>query len=176
MLYQIYERLNDDVVSIVTIHVTAQVEAAAHTVTSFFDVENYTIRKPTSITTTTTPMSAEQVNATASVKAKNNVQVASRRDKTQFVFEAAQLLNDGEAEVVITALGQAISDAADVVQQLKDNGVVAVKRINTSRGEVESARRRVTDKIEITVVKSATFDVKYAELVRQQEEKKSESN
>jgi DNA-binding protein Alba len=113
-----------------------------------------------------------QAAATKTERPKNNVQVGTQRSKFLYADLAKHLLHGGEAEVVISALGQAISDAVAVVEMLKNQGVVTVKSIHTSRGEEETARRRLSDKIEITVVKSADFAVKYAEQQKQREERK----
>jgi DNA-binding protein Alba len=116
---------------------------------------------------------AKQSDAPKVERPKNNVQVGSQRSKYLYADLAKHLLHSGEATVVISALGQAISDAVAVVEMLKNQGVADVKNIYTSRGEEETARRRLSDKIEITVVKSADFDAKYAEQQKQREEKKA---
>eukprot|EP00455_Lapot_gusevi_P045187 TRINITY_DN5750_c0_g1_i3.p1 TRINITY_DN5750_c0_g1~~TRINITY_DN5750_c0_g1_i3.p1 ORF type:complete len:133 (-),score=42.78 TRINITY_DN5750_c0_g1_i3:339-737(-) len=113
---------------------------------------------------------AAKTDATKVERPKNNVQVGSQRSKFLYADLAKHLLNSGEPTVVISALGQAISDAVAVVEMLKNQGVVQVKQIYTSRGEEETARRRLSDRIEITVVKSADFDAKYAEQQKQREE------
>jgi DNA-binding protein len=116
---------------------------------------------------------AAKTDAPKVERPKNNVQVGSQRSKFLYADLAKHLLHSGESTVVISALGQAISDAVAVVEMLKNQGVVTVKQIYTSRGEEETARRRLTDKIEITVVKSADFDATYAEQQKQRDEKKA---
>ena len=104
---------------------------------------------------------------------KNVVRVGSQRSKYLYVDLAKHLLHGGEKEVIVSALGQAISDAVAVVEMLKNQGMVTVTRIHTSRGEEETARRHTADKIEITVIKTATFDATYAEQQAKREEQKA---
>jgi DNA-binding protein Alba len=104
---------------------------------------------------------------------KNVVRVGSQRSKYLYVDLTKHLLHDGEKEVIVSALGQAISDAVAVVEMLKNQGMVTVTRIHTSRGEEETARRHTADKIEITVVKTGTFDATYAEQQAKREEQKA---
>jgi len=118
-------------------------------------------------------MSEEKAASPKVERPKNNVQVGSQRSKFLYADLTKHLLHGGESEVIISALGQAISDAVAVVEMLKNQGVVVVKRIHTSRGEEEHARRRTSDKIEIVVTKSKDFDVKYAEQQKLREEKKA---
>ena len=103
---------------------------------------------------------------------KNNVRVGSQKSKFVYADVAKHLLAGGESEVVITGLGMAVSDVVAITEMLKNQGVVTVKSIQTSRGQDENARR-TADKIEITVVKSKDFDTKYAEQQKIREERKA---
>ena len=104
---------------------------------------------------------------------KNNVQVSTNKSRFLYADITKHLLNGGEKEVVISALGLAIADAVGVAEVLKNQDMVSVTRIQTSRGEESSARSRNADKIEITVVKAKSFDAKYAEQQKQREERKA---
>ena len=103
---------------------------------------------------------------------KNNVRVGSQKSKFVYADVVKHLLNGGESQVVITGLGMAVSDVVAITEMLKNQGVVTVKSIQTSRGQDENARR-TADKIEITVVKSKDFDTKYAEQQKAREERKA---
>lgn len=105
---------------------------------------------------------------------KNHVRVGFRGSKFLYVDITKHLLHDGEPEVVVSALGMAINEAVSVVEMLKDQDMVTVTRIYTSRGEVENTRRKApTDKIEITVIKTPGFDQKYEEHQKVREEKRA---
>ena len=108
-----------------------------------------------------------------STRAKNNVQVSANRSKFLYADVAKHMLHNGEESVVVSALGLAISDAVAVVEMLKNQEMVVVKKIQTSRGEETTARRRAADKIEIVVTKAKGFDAKYAEQQKQREERKA---
>jgi hypothetical protein len=56
---------------------------------------------------------------------------------------------------------------------LKNQGMVNVKSISTSRGSVETGARHSADKIEVVVTKSKAFDVKYAEQQKARDERKA---
>jgi DNA-binding protein len=107
-------------------------------------------------------------------KKKNNVRVSANKSKFVYADVSKHLLNDGEAFVELSALGAAIADCVAVVEMLKNQGMVTVKKIETSRG-VLTARRATTDKISITVVKSKEFDAKYKEQQAQRETRKAEA-
>jgi len=107
-------------------------------------------------------------------KLKHNVRVSSTKSKFVYADVAKHLLNDGEPIVELSALGAAIADAVAVAEMLKNQGMVVVKKIETSRGIV-AARRATTDKISITVAKSKDFDGKYKEQQAQRETRKAEA-
>jgi len=107
-------------------------------------------------------------------KQKNNVRVSANKSKFVYADVTKHLLNDGEPHVELSALGAAIADCVAVVEMLKNQGMVTVRKIETSRG-VLTARRATTDKISITVVKSKDFDVKYKEQQAQRETRKAEA-
>jgi len=107
-------------------------------------------------------------------KKKNNVRVSSNKSKFVYADVTKHLLNDGEAFVELSALGAAIADCVAVVEMLKNQGMVTVKKIETSRG-VLNARRATTDKISITVVKAKDFETKYKEQLAQRETRKAEA-
>jgi len=107
-------------------------------------------------------------------KKKNNVRVSSNKSKFVYADVTKHLLNDGEAFVELSALGAAIADCVAVVEMLKNQGMVTVKKIETSRG-VLNARRATTDKISITVIKAKDFDTKYKEQLAQRETRKAEA-
>ena len=104
---------------------------------------------------------------------KNNVQVSANRSKFLYADITKHLLAGGEKDVVISALGLAIADAVGVAEMLKNQEMVTVTRIHTSRGEESGARSHNADKIEITVAKSKAFDAKYAEQQKIREERKA---
>ena len=116
------------------------------------------------------------MTATAEAKTadrpKNNVRVGLQKSKALYADVTKHLLAGGESEVIISGLGSALPEAVTVVEMLKNQGVVSVKSIRTSRGQDESARRSA-DKIEITVVKTKDFDAKYAEQQKAREERKA---
>lgn len=101
------------------------------------------------------------------------VRVSSLKRKYTYVDYAKYRLNEGFAEVTVSALGSAISDAVSVVELLKSQGMVVVKKIRTDRAKFSDSRAVHTDKIEIIVVKSPDFDVLFAEQQRQREEAKA---
>jgi DNA-binding protein len=107
-------------------------------------------------------------------KKKNNVRVSSNKSKFVYADVTKHLLNDGEAFVELSALGAAIADCVAVVEMLKNQGMVTVKKIETSRG-VLNARRATTDKISITVIKAKDFETKYKEQLAQRETRKAEA-
>ena len=105
--------------------------------------------------------------------AKNNVRVSSGRSKFVYADVTKHLLADGEPFVEISALGAAIADAVAVTEMLKNQGLVEVQKIETSRG-ADGAKRANTDKILLKVVKAKGFDAVYAEQQKQREAKKAE--
>ena len=108
----------------------------------------------------------------AADRPKNNVRVGLQKSKALYADVTKHLLAGGEPEVTVSGLGSALPEAVTVVEMLKNQGVVTVKSIQTSRGQDENARR-TADKIEITVVKSKDFDTKYAEQQKIREERKA---
>ncbi|ORC86182.1 uncharacterized protein TM35_000302220 [Trypanosoma theileri] len=105
---------------------------------------------------------------------KNAVRVGFHGSKFLYVDITKHLLHDGQEEVSISALGKAINEAVSVVEMLKDQQMITVKRINTSRGGGEGTRNSTVDKIEIVVVKAPGFDEKYKEQQKMREAKKLE--
>ncbi len=103
----------------------------------------------------------------------NNVRVGSHKSKPLYADVAKHLLAGGEAEVNVSGLGSAVADAVTVVEMLKNQGMVNVKSITTSRGSVETGARSAADKIEIVVTKSKAFDAKYAEQQKEREARKA---
>ncbi len=104
---------------------------------------------------------------------KNNVRVGSQKSKALYADVTKHLLAGGEPEVTVSGLGSALPDAVTVVEMLKNQGMVIVKRINTARGAAENGARHAADKIEIVVVKSKEFDSKYAEQQKVRDERKA---
>ncbi len=103
----------------------------------------------------------------------NNVRVGSQKSKTLYADVAKHLLAGGESEVNVSGLGSAVADAVTVVEMLKNQGMVNVKRITTSRSSVESGARHAADKIEIILTKSKDFDSKYAEQQKARDARKA---
>eukprot|EP01084_Bolivina_argentea_P101720 182322_1 len=93
---------------------------------------------------------------------KHNVRVSGGRSKFVYADVSKHLLAGGEPFVEISALGVAIADAVAVAEMLKNQGMVTVSKIETSRG-IEGAKRANTDKISIHVVKAKGFDAIYQE-------------
>ncbi|RNF07232.1 hypothetical protein TraAM80_03525 [Trypanosoma rangeli] len=114
-------------------------------------------------------MSAENTE-----RPKNAVRVGFHGSKFLYVDITKHLLHDGEKEVSVSALGKAINEAVSVVEMLKDQQMVVVKKINTSRGGGEGARNNTVDKIEIVVTKAPGFNEKYEEQQKIRETKKLE--
>lgn len=114
-------------------------------------------------------MSSEDPN-----RFKNHVRVGFGASKFLYVDITKHLLHDGEPEVVISGLGAAIAEAVSVVEMLKDQQMIQVTSIRTSRAEVENSRhKRPADKVAITVVKAPGFEARYDEQQRIREEKKA---
>ena len=98
-----------------------------------------------------------------------NVQVGRGRSNFVYADLTKHLLSNGQEEVEISALGSIIADAVAVVEMLKNQKLVVVSKIETSRGAGTNARSESTDKISIWVKKSAQFETEYA---RQMAERK----
>ncbi|CCW61900.1 unnamed protein product [Phytomonas sp. EM1] len=92
-----------------------------------------------------------------------NVRVSANKRKFAYVDFTKHRLHEGVNEILISGLGSAIADAVSVTELLKNQGLVVVKKIHTSRGDVEAARLNYVDKIEIVVGKSPDFDSIYKE-------------
>ena len=105
---------------------------------------------------------------------KNHVRVSGTKSHVLYADVTKHLLHDGEKEVVLTALNSSISDAVAVAEMLKNFKLANVKKITTSRGQEETARRLTADKIEIIVTKAANFDKIYAEHEKERANKKAE--
>jgi DNA-binding protein len=103
---------------------------------------------------------------------KDNVQVGTNRSKAVYADVTKHLLAGGETTVELSALGNAITEAVGVAEMLKNQGIVVIKKIETSRG-VADARRQNTDKISIFVGKAKEFDKLYAEQQKTREERKA---
>ncbi|RHW67149.1 ALBA-Domain Protein [Trypanosoma brucei equiperdum] len=93
----------------------------------------------------------------------SQVRVSVKRRNFSYVDSIKVRLSGGKPEVTISALGKAISDAVAVAEILKNQGLIDVKKITTSRGAAESDGDAVNDKIEILIAKSKDFDTIYAE-------------
>ncbi|RNF07233.1 hypothetical protein TraAM80_03526 [Trypanosoma rangeli] len=98
------------------------------------------------------------------------VRVGVDRRNFAFVDYTKHRLHEGKPEVIITGLGRAISDAVAVAEILKNQGLVTVKKITTSRGNIEDSSTSVIDKIEILVTKSRDFDRIYEEQKKRKDE------
>ncbi len=101
----------------------------------------------------------------------NNVQVGRQRSNFVYADLTKHLLAGGEQEVEVSALGAVIADAVAVVEMLKNQGLVTVTKIETSRGKEESAHRKFADKIAIWVTKAPGFDEKYKQQMADREKK-----
>nr|CCC52973.1 conserved hypothetical protein [Trypanosoma vivax Y486] len=80
--------------------------------------------------------------------------------------------HDGVTEIIVSGLGQAISDAVAVAEILKNQGLITVKRITTSQGRAEPRTKSVIHSIEILIEKAPNFDSIYDEQQRRKTEKK----
>ncbi|EPY37133.1 hypothetical protein STCU_00164 [Strigomonas culicis] len=98
-----------------------------------------------------------------STEGPTKVRVSVNKRKFAYVDFAKHRLHEGEKEIIFSGLGSAIADAVSVVELLRNQGLVNIKSIRTSRGDVEAARSKFVDKIEIVVTKSSDFDAKYEE-------------
>jgi DNA-binding protein len=103
------------------------------------------------------------------------VRVSSNKRKFGYVDYAKHRLYEGYPEVTISALGTAIADAVSVVELLKNQGVVKVKKIRTARAQFDDVRSTTTDKIEVTLVKSADFDKIYEQQQKDREAAKAKA-
>ncbi|CAM45590.1 conserved hypothetical protein [Leishmania braziliensis MHOM/BR/75/M2904] len=101
------------------------------------------------------------------------VRVSSNKRKFGYVDYTKHRLHEGYPEVTISALGTAIADAVSVVELLKNQGVVTVKKICTARAQFDDVRSTTTDKIEVTVVKSPDFDAIYEQQQKDREAAKA---
>ena len=90
-----------------------------------------------------------------------NVQVGRGRSNFVYADLTKHLLAGGQEQVEISALGSIISDAVAVVEMLKNQGLVTVAKIETSRGAGTNARSATTDKISIWVKKADGFQAEY---------------
>ncbi|CAG9570941.1 conserved hypothetical protein [Leishmania major strain Friedlin] len=97
------------------------------------------------------------------------VRVSSNKRKFGYVDYTKHRLHEGYPEVIVSALGTAIADAVSVVELLKNQGVVEVKKICTSRAQFDDVRSTTTDKIEVVVVKSPEFDAIYEQQQKDRE-------
>ncbi|KAG5483432.1 hypothetical protein CUR178_07753 [Leishmania enriettii] len=104
------------------------------------------------------------------------VRVSSNKRKFGYVDYAKHRLHEGYPEVTISALGTAIADAVSVVELLKNQGVVEVKKIRTARAHFDDVRSTTTDKIEVTLTKSADFDAIYEQQQRDREAAKARTD
>ena len=104
-------------------------------------------------------------------RASNNVQVGRRRSNFVYADLAKHLLAGGEDVVEISALGEIIADAVNVVEMLKNQEMVVVTKIVTSAGAATEARKPDSDQISIFVSKAPGFKAKYD---KQMEERKAE--
>ncbi|KAH9600155.1 DNA/RNA-binding protein Alba-like [Trypanosoma melophagium] len=111
-------------------------------------------------------MSAESGNPAEPIR----VRVAAKGRNFGYVDFTKHRLHEGGAEIIISGLGLAISDAVAVAEILKNQGLVVVKAITTSRGSIKPLAPLI-DKIEIVVAKSKDFDSIYEE----QQKRKSEN-
>lgn len=103
----------------------------------------------------------------------NNVQVGKQRSNFVYADLTKHLLANGEKEVEISALGSVIADCVAVVEMLKNQGMVTVKKIETSRGTETHARRDSTDKIAIWVVPTPAFPELYKKQMEERAAKES---
>ena len=108
-------------------------------------------------------------------RSAGNVQVGRGRSKYVYADLTKHLLANGQPEVEVTALGGIISDAVAVVEMLKNQGLVTVTKIETSRGEGTNARSANTDKIAIWVKKTAAFDAEYERQMSERNKAKEEA-
>ena len=104
----------------------------------------------------------------------NNVQVGKQRSNFVYADLTKHLLHGGEKEVEISALGSVIADCVAVVEMLKNQGMVEVVKIETSRGKDTQARRESTDKIAIWVKATKDFDTLYKKQMEERKEKEEE--
>ena len=100
-----------------------------------------------------------------------NVQVGRGRSNFVYADLTKHLLANGQEEVEISALGSIISDAVAVVEMLKNQGLVVVSKIETSRGAGTNARSANTDKIAIWVKKAPGFQAEYDRQMKERKEK-----
>jgi len=106
---------------------------------------------------------------------KNNVQVGKQRSNFVYADLTKHLMANGEKEVEISALGSVISDCVAVVEMLKNQGMVTVTKIETSRGKETNARRDSTDKIAIWVAPTKDFPKLYKQQMDERAAKEKEA-
>jgi DNA-binding protein len=100
-----------------------------------------------------------------------NVQVGRNRSNFVYADLTKHLLANGQETVEVSALGSIISDAVAVVEMLKNQGLVSVHKIETSRGAGTNARSESTDKISIWVKKTPGFKTEYERQMKERKEK-----
>ena len=105
-----------------------------------------------------------------------NVQVGRGRSNFVYADLTKHLLANGQEQVEISALGSIISDAVAVVEMLKNQGLVSVAKIETSRGAGTNARSATTDKIAIWVQKTPGFAVEYERQMKERKEKQAQDD
>ena len=92
---------------------------------------------------------------------KNKIQVSNTKKPLFFYVNLAKRFMQQYEEVELSALGVAISTVVNVMEILKNNGLVIVKKIYTSTIDIgDEMRGRMVQKpkMEITLKKSYNFD------------------
>ena len=92
---------------------------------------------------------------------KNKIQVSNMKKPLFFYVNLAKRFMQQYEEVELSALGVAISTVVNVMEILKNNGLVIVKKIYTSTIDIgDEMRGRMVQKpkMEITLKKSYNFD------------------
>ena len=92
---------------------------------------------------------------------KNKIQVSNTKKPLFFYVNLAKRFMQQYEEVELSALGMAISTIVTVVEILKNNGLVIVKKLYTSTIDIGNERHGQMvqkPKMEITLKKSDNFD------------------
>jgi len=104
----------------------------------------------------------------------NKIQVSNNKQPIRFYVNLAKkMLKNGESEVELSGLGNAINTVVTCVEILKNAKLVEVKKIETNSVQVGNNARRLKPKLQVFVVKSKDFDTIVAQQDKEREAKQA---
>ena len=113
---------------------------------------------------------APHVSRTADEHKTNKIQVSNNKQPIRFYVNLAKkMLKNGEPDVELSGLGNAINTVVTCVEILKNALLVDVKKIETSSVQMGNTKR-LKPKLRVFVVKSKGFDA----IIAQQEKDRAE--